>query len=204
MKMSEIFEGILNGSLVPRFHAGVGMMQLYLTESVRLHVFHPDLPAHLEAFGNRHNHRFDMTSHVLMGTIVDIPLKVEPSFFVGNFELYLVTPAHLYTGTEKPQRLDDNYYDIKLGKITRVARGQSYTMGRGEYHETRSEGLTVTLVTKSDQHGDFACIVAHRGQSIAHAMADSPPLHVLKQLVFSSLRKLSPEAKDFIEKSTGE
>lgn len=202
MLMSQIYAGLLDGSLVPRYHAGVGMIQLYLTDTIRLHVFHPSLPAKLEAFGNRHNHRFDLLSTVLLGAIVDVQLS--PRYHPpGKFRLYEVTPAHLYTGKEVPVLADASNYILEMTGIRKVTEGHFYSMAAGEFHETRAEGLTVTLMEKSNQVDTHARIIGHQGQKVGHAMEEKPYQPRVVTLFSQALAQLSPEACTLIEARTG-
>lgn len=201
MNLSQIYTGLFDGSLVPRYHTGVGMIQLYLTDTIRLHVFHPELPAKLEAFGNRHNHRFDLVSTVLLGAIVDIQLT--PYHYVaGKFKLYGVTPAHLYTGQEVPVLAEAANYAVEMSGIRKITEGHSYSMSAGEYHETRAEGLTVTLMEKSNQVDIHARIIGHLGQKVGHAMEEKPSPAWLISLFTSALDHLSIAACKLIESET--
>lgn len=199
MKKDTILDDVLKGILRPRYHAGVGMLQAYLTESIRLHVWHPDLPQKLEAFGNRHNHRFDLQSSVLMGTIVDIAFRPEPAHHNGQFYVYEVMPAH-YGKTPAPHLLTDVRHNLVMKHARRFEAGITYTIQRGDFHETRAEGLTVTLMRKSNQVETWARIVAHQSQEAVHGMDHDIPQHVLDQCFFSALRKLPDSAWEVIEK----
>lgn len=203
MKMSEIYFRLLEGTLLPRYHSGVGMIQLYLTDTVRLHVFHPELRARAEAFGNRHSHRFDMTSTVLLGTVIDSVISVETAFHTGHFRLYDVTPAHLFNGDQIPTPADDIRYNMVVRDINVYGAGALYKVPAGAYHETRTEGLTVTLMKKSNQVEEHAKIIAHEDQRIVHAMASPPSQILLNQLFWHALRRLSKEAGYYIENQTG-
>lgn len=204
MTKTEIIEGLRLNLLVPRFHAGVGMMQLYLTDSVRLHVFDPDMPARPEAFGNRHNHRFDMESTVLHGAIIDKQFNLETAFWTGNFQRYSVIPAHLYTGNEVPERADDILYNMVVRKITRINAGETYTMPAGAYHETSAVGLTVTLMTKTNQVETHATIVGYREQIVEHAMKVQPSQLEMEWAFMQALDKLTLKEWLLIEEATGE
>ncbi len=139
-----------------------------------------------------------------MGAIVDIPLTLDPSFYFGKFKLYNVTPAHLYDGTQKPELANENAFEIRLGEIRRIEARQFYDMKKWDYHETRAEGLTVTLMGKSNQEDGHAKIIGHKDQKIGHAMEEMPDQILVNQLFFSALRKLPEWAVEFIESETGD
>lgn len=202
MQLEEIYSGLMEGTLIPRYHSGVGMLQMYLTPTVRLHLWHPELPRSIEAFGNRHSHRFDLTSYILLGSIVDMTLQLEPKHFTGEFLLYKVMPAHF--GETPIPKQDDSTHDLIVKRIRQYKQGDSYTVPLGAYHETRADDLTMTLMVKSNQVDDWAHIIGHKSQEPVHAMEVQPPLHVMKQLMFMALRRLPQESKDLIEKISGE
>jgi hypothetical protein len=200
MKMSAIYDGLLNGSLVPRYHSGVGMIQMYLNEQYRIHVWHPELRAKTEAFGNRHSHRFDLTSTVLLGNVFDTALRLEPNFFNGRFETFDVVPAH--KGVITRPTPNDAMFDLIVTGIRHYRTGETYAIKKFDYHETKTEGLTVTLLRKDNQEETHARIIGFAGQRPIHAMANPPEQTLLNQLMFSALRKLSPEAVQTIEQQT--
>jgi hypothetical protein len=163
-----VLAGLTDGGLKPRYHNGVGFAQVYITDDVRLHFWHPDFPSEPEAFGNRHNHRFDMESHVLMGAVTNI--RLEPLWLGlgdGGFDVYAVQPAHL--GAAVPV-LDERGVGLEISDIEVIRAGQSYTFPKRAYHESRGHGVTVTVMKKSNQESAFAGIIALRGQTPEHGM----------------------------------
>jgi hypothetical protein len=196
MNIRDIEQLLMDGKLNVRFHNGVGMMQAYLTDNVRLHVWHPELTVPLESFGNRHDHRFDLESHILLGAIVDT--KFRHIRGIGPFNVYTVKPAH-FGDTPKPMRMMTNVAFLPI-RICKFVQGEKYNVCRGVVHETRAEGLTVTLMHKSNQTEEWADIIATTHQEPEHAMLRKPPQELLDQLFFSALRKLPIEANETIRK----
>lgn len=198
MNIADIQTKLLSGNLKVRYHSGVGFMQAYLTNDIRLHVWHPDLPGELEAFGNRHDHRFDLKSNILLGGVVDTQFETVSG--MGLFDIYTVKPAHF----EDPAipELQSTMNNFGILSIMKHKEGDFYHMPSGVFHESRAEGLTVTVMRKSNQVEAWARILATPDQEPEHAMAYKPSQTLLDQLFFSALRKLGSDANDTIEQLT--
>ena len=172
--------GLLNGTLKPRYHGGVGFAQVYLNEDVRLHLWHPELPTEPESFGCRHNHRFDFTSTVLLGAVTNIFLGVTPGSDkiagsgeevvdgYGYFDEWRVMPAHL--GSAEPTVIQRGL-DLTINAIEVVRAGETYQFPKRVYHESRGHGVTLTVMKKFNQEETWAGIIAPAGQPPQHGMA---------------------------------
>lgn len=191
--------GLLSGDLKPRFHNGVGFAQVYITPDVRLHVWHPDLPAEPEGFGCRHDHRFDFTSTVLTGAVTNVHLDymVGP---LGTFARYKVQPAHL--GASVPEIVPGEEKVTPLITGVEVLRaGETYSFPKRVFHESRGHGVTVTVMRKFNQEDSWAGILAPIGQSPEHGMERcSITDKALKHLVFQTLMSLPFEAWDSVQR----
>jgi hypothetical protein len=162
--------GLITGKLKPRYHAGVGFAQVYLTEDVRLHVWHPDLPTEPESFGCRHDHRFDFTSTVLVGAVTNIFLSATPAEFpdLGFFDEWEVMPAHL--GAAEPT-IRNRSMNVRIDGVELIKAGGTYSFPKRRYHESRGHGLTCTVMKKFRQEDSWAGILAPAGQPPMHGMA---------------------------------
>ncbi len=202
MNIKDIESRLMEGSLKVRYHTGVGFMQAYLTEDVRLHVWHPELPPVQEAFGNRHNHRFDLASYILLGKVIDIRFSqlIQNLGIENNWRIYEVMPAHL-NQTPIPN-LIEHYCNFEIESARQYTQGESYDLPAGKFHQSIAEGLTVTIMQKSNQSEKWARILASRQQIPEHAMFRKPSQILLDQLFFSALRKLPKEANATIERLT--
>jgi hypothetical protein len=198
MNIRDIETNLIEGRLHVRFHNGVGFMQAYLTDDVRLHVWHPDITVPLESFGNRHDHRFDLESHVLLGAVVDTQFVQLGG--KGNFDIYTVKPAH-FGETPVPVLTGSEESYAVMCPIKHSA-GWMYELPKGVMHESRTEGLTVTIMRKSNQSENWARILATPQQIPEHGMARKPKQALLDQLFFSALRKLPLEANEVIHQMT--
>lgn len=159
---------LVDDRLKPRYHNGIGFAQVYLAPEVRLHIWHPEFPNIPEAFGTRHNHRYDFLSTVLIGAMTNITLDFydDPD---GYFRLYKIQPAHL--GPADPILDETAAYDVVVRKIEVVRAGESYTFPKGVYHEGRSNGITATILKKLNQEDSWAGILAPADQEPEHGMA---------------------------------
>lgn len=153
---------------------GIGMIQAYLHENtepeVRIHIWHHSLirPG-LHENGSIHDHRFDMTSDVILGELTE---KVyTPTLDAeGDWEPWSIVNARS-AGKE-------NGYDgdctptgdrFSLSTEERTHReGYSYTLPRGVFHESAAKALTITVCTMSQKRGQ-ARTLAKRGLAPVHA-----------------------------------
>lgn len=155
--------------LEPRFHIGLGMIQLHLVKSdrntVRYHVWHPDLPP-LTTGRSIHNHRFSFQSTVLKGELWNTPLA--PIF--GDTHV-------LWQCFKEGGPPAANLGPIAVHRFApdRFRPGQSYFFEAGRFHETACYGMTVTRMTKLWEAELPVMVVAKRGVSMEHAYDPSVP-----------------------------
>jgi hypothetical protein len=162
-------------------HAGFGAVQAYVREGeereLRVHLWHPALvKAGIEESGLCHDHRFNMRSSVLVGTIIQTDFLVERDDERGPWETYEV--VHARAAMEKggsfhaaPTRTGERFR--REATKYRVPEGCGYRFPKFEFHETRAEGLTITLVEKTAQENRRARILAPVGKPIVHAFIDT-------------------------------
>lgn len=163
-------------------HNGLGLLQAYLLEGerdeLRVHVWHKSLMREgIEDSGLLHDHRFDLTSHVLHGELLqrEFDLVASPT---GAWRTHSVIHARealkhaIDDGTvlAQPHRFNVESYD------TKIVSGQSYWFPRRVFHGTfvKSE-LAVTLVRKSNQVNEPALILAPHDKPVVHAFAETLP-----------------------------
>ena len=153
-------------------HHGLGMLQAELSESLRIHVWHPTLVSPDMPWPRCvHDHRFDLQSMVVVGAVRDVCPDVR---FVKGCDL-----ADLRVATGRPHPsgywIDAKVYEIEHAKeqdrlvvggcsTTMSARylgdviltrtyadktykaGESYGVARRKFHTTEIDGLAVTVV----------------------------------------------------------
>lgn len=164
-------------------HNGLGLLQAYVhegaTDELRVHVWHSSLRrTGIEKSGLLHDHRFDLTSSVLVGAVRQVEYEPISTPF-GNWQLHSVVPARkalAASGTcdglvsELPER-----YSINTSSVI-VSAGESYFFPKFAFHGTHTESeLVVTLVAKSAQEEAQARILAPWGEPVVHAFTDPLP-----------------------------
>lgn len=164
-------------------HNGLGLLQAYILEGerdeLRVHVWHKSLKRDgIEDSGLLHDHRFDLTSHVLCGEILqrEFRLTATPT---GAWRTHTVVHArealkkHAVNDGDvsaQPHRYEVESHD------TRIVSGQSYWFPKRVFHGTfvQSE-LAVTVVHKSNQTDEPARILAPHDKPVVHAFSDPLP-----------------------------
>lgn len=189
------------GTLKWRRH-GIGCLQAYVHEGEayeqRIHIWSPELmlPG-IDESGNAHNHRFTLTSTVLLGALRHTEMVLEPDPF-GCHETFDFVHARLHT--------DDNRADMRAtGERFAIKRhvyefGQlpyggcaRYTFPRGAFHSSEPlTGVVVTLVEKTDQVEEKAMVVAPVDRPPVPAFGGDPVprslQHELIQTAIAGLR----------------
>jgi hypothetical protein len=173
-------------------HHGIGVLQAYLHEGdheARIHVWHPSLvlAGFDETNGLVHDHRFDFSSYVLLGAVYNECFEFWGDS-QGDWVKYGVTHAR-----KAMQEKGD--YHAPLGELDNGARYRAvragdwfqanscYRMKARNFHMTRVQELTVTLVIKDGLVDGPAVIAGRHGVPLIHAF-DHPKtdyLHLLDQ-----------------------
>lgn len=167
---------------LPWRHSGLGMLQAYVregkSEEVRVHVWDPRLRrAGIESSGLLHDHRFDMTAHVLLGRIVHVEYELRP-YDRGAWQLHEV--VHARKAMAEGATFDGGVRALPgryeaMAHTTVVDAGGSYRFPALAFHGTWPDGLTVTAIHKQHQRDVPARIMAPYGQPVVHAFADPMP-----------------------------
>lgn len=147
-------------------HHGIGVLQGYLPSlgdvEYRLHIWSPRLikPGISES-GSVHDHRFDMVSHVLAGTVGHEEWHATPSED-GYYEMFSVTHARAAEATKfhGPIMPTGQRYDARTIKVS-IASGYTYEYPSRHFHRSTVPGFAVTLVEKHKQLDDVQARVLH-------------------------------------------
>lgn len=152
-------------------HHGLGMLQAELSESLRIHIWHPKLVSPGMAWPRCvHDHRFDITSAVVVGSIIDVPCDVrldghmtppEPGW--ENVNVYEIehaknqdrmvlakgcstaTSAKLWAhGSLRVPSVDS----LKVPPVKHA--GTQYQIKKREFHTTMCDELAITVVHRSN------------------------------------------------------
>lgn len=166
-------------------HAGFGAIQSYIAEGMeselRVHIWHHSLiKPGIEESGLCHDHRFDMCSMVLAGCIHQTEFEIDerPGGGLvprGLYQTWEVTHARAAMGKVGSHHIDPTptgrFYE-RAARSLEIVAGNYYTFPKYCFHETRFEGVTVTLVTKNNQDETRARILAPSHLPIVHAFAN--------------------------------
>lgn len=164
-------------------HNGLGCLQAYLQEGAtsesRIHIWHPSLRKEgIEDSGSMHDHRFDLTSWVLHGSLIDTSITpvADP---IGSHVMHRVVNAR--RALEESKTRDgsvslDGPLRYRLETEVKVHEAFSrYFMPKRTFHSTYPSGLAVTLVVKSNQEDVAARILAPFGRPVSHAFEGAKP-----------------------------
>ncbi len=165
-------------------HSGLGMLQAYVyegtTDELRVHVWCSELerPGIRES-GLLHDHRFDLTSQILVGALTQVEYQLTPSD-VGLWQLHEVVHARAAAGGKHAP--NDGLVTPLPGRYAAVTRsfvlsaGEAYAYPKQEFHGTFLQThYAVTVMTKAQQEEVPARIMAPYGQPVVHAFAEPLP-----------------------------
>lgn len=141
-----------------RWH-GLGMLQAELDEAIRIHVWHPEL-RRVKGLRAVHDHRFDIDSAVVYGSIIDVPYVVlvgtQPFWHTqsaGNgfvlTQAYSIVHAKAHRADVSDTTLIGEAWSKEM-PVMRHAAGSTYRIARRDWHTTRVEGLAVTVVHRGN------------------------------------------------------
>lgn len=131
-------------------HHGLGMLQRELSEHTRVHVWHPSL-VRVPDGGYRqiHDHRFDLQSFVVLGSIRDTSFEVTPADprYGADTKMWAIKHAKMQDG-------DDCTFlgEVNVEKREEVilSAGSVYRIPRGDFHSSSIGVLTITIVHRSN------------------------------------------------------
>lgn len=142
---------------------GLGFIQVVLSPTLRMHVWHPDLPRRdCYEHSSVHNHRFSFRSRVLKGSLYNRRFQVEMvKLGTGTHDLI----SHRGPRSEKGGRLSEAIAECILhpGKLERYESGREYEMKALEYHSTPNDGKVITLMQKLEAGTIHACSTCRKG-----------------------------------------
>lgn len=159
---------LYGGRVMQWRHHGLGMLQAELSEEVRVHIWHPALVSPGMAWPRCvHDHRFDITSAVVVGEIIDVPCRVQE--FPEPFACFARPPhehrVNIYEiehaknqdkmvdmkgcSTASSAKLLNRGILVEL-EIERQRAGNEYHIDRRQFHTTRVEALAITVIHRSN------------------------------------------------------
>lgn len=130
------------------YYFGLGFIQLKIDEIHRLHFYTPKLPAFNEDI---HNHRYDFTSHVIKGNIVNKYYQLAE----GN--------SHLLKNESCNQEIAAPVLDQPCAVVETEAvlygEGNRYSLTHDVFHTVKAPGPCITCLTRGDYTKPYAQIV---------------------------------------------
>lgn len=144
----------------PRVHPN-GFIQLDLTDRRRLHLWHREIPRQ-KTRTPLHDHVFDMQSSVLSGRMINIEYTIAFTCGVDDADLKVYEPNPDVGGlVETGERAVELRRDLTLHEA-----GSSYSVHRGEFHESIPAGPAVTVIKKSNiaSNGQSPCVLIPQGR----------------------------------------
>lgn len=145
----------------PWRHHGLGLLQRELTETERVHVWSPALRT-LSGPRTCHDHRFDLHSVVLFGTLFDTRISVQPTLSPSPaaVPMYAIAHAKIQTPSE-PHATFLGYVETRASKNVALKAPDSYFIPRGLFHQSvPGSSLVVTFVTRSNFSDEPARVLA--------------------------------------------
>lgn len=159
-------------------HHGVGALQAYLREhrdpEIRVHIWSPKLvrPG-IIGHGNAHDHRFDLTSYVLVGGLRDtrysVTADINGDWSVCSVENARSAGAAKNFDGEHGAPMFHGFVELDVREF---GAGSSYWIPRGDFHSTETTApLTVTVCAMSRKKG-LARLLVPRGEEPVHAFGE--------------------------------
>lgn len=142
-------------------HHGIGVLQGYVSEDaepeVRVHVWSRRLlKPGMDVSGDAHDHRFDMISHVLCGSVLHEELT-PVSDIDGDHRMLLLTHARAAAANKFHGPTEDIAGAFRVERnLIEIRSGQSYSFPALHFHRSplRAGGVSVTVVEKHRQRDD--------------------------------------------------
>lgn len=161
-------------------HNGLGLLQAYILDGsvneLRVHIWDRSLrrPG-IEKSGLLHDHRFDLTSYVLYGTIEQVEIELFDDDENGEWVLHEVVHARKAMAEKN---IADGAVSLLAGRYNRrthnvvIPAGNAYSFPKRQFHGTNASDFAITLLMKTNQENTPARILAPYGEPVVHAFAD--------------------------------
>ncbi len=136
---------------------GLGFIQIKLGPLERVHVYHPELAAFVD---EPHDHRYDFESTVLLGSLTNTTYQ-----FVAVPDECPTDLRMLETSCSPENTADPKEAVVRLvGKsVAEVKAGESYVMGRDQFHTIATSPYCVTHLRRSTPVKEYARVVRRVG-----------------------------------------
>lgn len=151
---------ILKHSVARWQYQGFGMLRLYLSQDVRLHIWDDD--SAVKQVTTIHDHPWSFKSTVICGEITNtIYDRFEGQLPVTHFE------QHIKCGPGGHAKEAGELVRLVAHKQETIIAGGSYVQAAAEFHETRSLPGTVTIIerVRGDRNPDEATVMVPLNQN---------------------------------------
>jgi hypothetical protein len=170
----------------PRLHPN-GFIQVNINDFRRINIWDESLPPAQTINTPIHDHTFDFTSRIVAGTLIHIAYDFTQDQ-KGDFELWGVQP---WLDGEETQlkKLPGMRGNLSEFESLRLPAGYQYQFHAGWFHETKHEGFTVTVMTKTRKNVTAGARVAvPQGGSVDNTFVrDIEQVHLLLPYVHKAL-----------------
>lgn len=175
-------------------HHGIGVLQGYVREDVqpevRIHVWSKRLlKPGMDASGDIHDHRFDMISHVLLGTVLHESLIAteDPN---GDHEMMSLTHARAAADTDYhgPTTPLTGRYSVDR-QLFEIHEGCSYTFPAKKFHRSPfplnggPNDVVVTCIEKHNQQDAPARLLYPVANQPVMAFGHKPDAGVVQEIL---------------------
>lgn len=180
-------------------HHGIGVLQGYVLENcepeVRIHIWSRKLlKPGMEESGDIHDHRFDMVSHVLCGSVEHEEL-LETADPNGDHTMMALTHARAAADTQYhgPTTPIKGLYSVERQRFT-IHAGWSYTFKAQQFHHSPLpkdlEHVAVTCVEKWQQREAQARLLYPTAKEPVMAFGHKPDKATIAEVVAAAKKLL--------------
>jgi hypothetical protein len=195
--MDELYYKLRDSGESPRWH-GNGFIQLPLPAGHRLHVWHPDFPMDEQNNAFIHTHVWDMSSTILLGTLIDTTYRGDTMFVgdLGLMDIYSVGEAG------KPGMGPRIAAGIGMVEVAahRMVSGSVYSITRNHFHKSVANGLTATMMWKGPTRSstDRPFVVCPADQQPYDAFSRTLDAHDMWAAIREALTQMNADALNIV------
>ncbi len=176
--LREMIDALRSAGATPRFHGGIGMVQLHLDRLTRIHVWHPKMPV-TRPDSAIHNHRFSFRSTVLRGELLH---RIVAPITGSDYELW-----EAFTEDSREPELVGKC-SLDTVEEVELTPGEGYSFEAGRFHCSEARGIVVTRMTKTWESNGKVFVVAKPGVDMKHAFKGSPQrIDEMWDLIFDAI-----------------
>ena len=182
-------------------HHGIGVLQGYVREEcepeIRLHIWSKKLlKPGMDVSGDAHDHRFDMVSHVLCGSVEHEELTPTPDSH-GDHRMMALTHARAAADTNYhgPTRDLDGCFSVERRLMT-IHSGMSYTFPALHFHRSplTEDDVAVTVIEKHRQQDVPARLLYPTAHPPVMAFGQEIDKELVRLVIGSARRRLAGES----------